>query len=53
MLPQKCPVDLTRAPLEVDIGGVWDTLYEGTVHQEVFNPFEDQRLVLLSGTRCL
>lgn len=52
MLPLKCPIDLTKAHLEVDVGGVWNTLYEGTVHQEVFYPFGDQRLVLLSGTRC-
>lgn len=51
-LPQKCPIDLTKAPLEVDIAGVWDTLYEGIVHQEIFRPFGDQRLVLLSGIRC-
>lgn len=52
-LPQKCPIDLSESCLEMDIAGVWNTLYEGTVHQEIFNPFWDQRLVLLSGTRCL
>lgn len=52
MLPQKCPIDLAKAPVEGDIGGVWDTLYEGIVHQEIFQPIKDQRLVLLSGTRC-
>lgn len=51
MLPAVCPIDLTTSPLEVDVSGVWDTLYEGIVHQEIFTPFEDQRLVLLSGTR--
>ena len=52
MLPQKCPIDLAKVPVEGDIGGVWDTLYEGIVHQEIFQPIKDQRLVLLSGTRC-
>ena len=52
MLPQKCPIDLTKTRSEVDVAGVWDTLYEGIVHQEIFCPFRDQRLVLLSGTRC-
>jgi len=52
MLPQKCPIDLTQVCSEISIAGVWDTLYEGTVHQEVFCPFSDQKLVLLSGTRC-
>lgn len=52
MLPQECPIDLTKARLEIDVSGVWHTLYEGIVHQEIFCPFGDQRLVLLSGTRC-
>ena len=51
MLPQECPIDLTKARLEIDVSGVWNTLYEGIVHQEIFCPFGDQRLVLLSGTR--
>lgn len=51
MLPPQCPIDLTKTRLEIDVVGVWDTLYEGIVHQEIFCPFGDQRLVLLSGTR--
>lgn len=29
--------------------GVWDDLFEGSVHQEVFRPYKDKALILLSG----
>ena len=50
-IPSNCPVDLSTALPTVDVVGIWDSLYEGTVHQEIFNPYANQRLVLLSGTR--
>ena len=50
-IPSNCPVDLSTALPTVDVVGIWDSLYEGTVHQEIFNPYANQRLVLLSGIR--
>lgn len=52
-IPAMCPVDLSNVPSISNISGIWDSLYEGNVHQEVFNPFENQRLVLLSGNRLM
>ena len=51
-LPANCPVDLASAKEKIDIAGAWGSMYEGTVHQEVFHPVKDYSLVLLSGTRC-
>jgi len=50
-IPQQCPIDLSKAPSQSDISGAWNSLYDGSVHQEIFNPFANQRLVLLSGNR--
>lgn len=52
-LPANCPIDLESVRAEVDISGAWDSLYEGTVHQEIFHPVKNYSLVLLSGTRCI
>lgn len=50
-IPVRCPVDLSKTREISDITGAWDSLYEGSVHQEIFNPFGSQKLVLLSGIR--
>lgn len=50
-IPSHCPVDLSKVPLISDITGAWDSLYDGPVHQEIFQPFGSQKLVLLSGNR--
>lgn len=51
MIPMHCPINLLNVPLICDISGVWNSLYVGTVHQEIFRPFQNQKLVLLSGKR--
>lgn len=51
MIPTHCPVDLFLSKSKTDLSGVWDSLYHGSVHQEIFNPYGDQYLVLLSGNR--
>ena len=51
-IPVKCPIDLTTTIRQSDIAGAWDTLYVGSVHQELFHPFKNQSLVLLIGIRC-
>lgn len=49
-LPSRCPVDLmTNGPAKVV--GIWDSLYEGTVNQEIIHPISNQNLILLSGKR--
>ena len=50
-IPSHCPVNLSKVPLISDITGAWDSLYDGPVHQEIFQPFGNQKLVLLSGNR--
>lgn len=50
-IPAECPVDLSKARSVSNITGAWDSLYDGSVHQEIFNPFANQKLVLLSGSR--
>lgn len=50
-LPPNCPVELKNAQSRADIVGVWDSLYNGSVHQEIFHPFQNLSLVLLSGER--
>ncbi len=49
MVPMKCPVDLPSVAAATDITGAWTELYYGSVHQEVFCPYGNQYLVLLSG----
>ncbi len=51
MIPYYCPIHLASANLKTDITGVWTELYYGSVHQEVFCPYGEQYLVLLSGNR--
>ncbi len=51
MVPNYCPVNLSFVKSETDITGAWTMLYHGSVHQEVFCPYENQYLVLLSGNR--
>ena len=49
MVPLQSPVHLASSAFETDITGVWTDLYHGSVHQEVFCPYGEQYLVLLSG----
>lgn len=51
MIPRKCPIHLPTATFATDISGAWPELYYGSVHQEVFCPYGEQYLVLLSGNR--
>ena len=51
MVPNYCPVNFLSAKSGTDITGAWTTLYHGSVHQEVFCPYGNQYLVLLSGNR--
>ncbi len=51
MVPFQCPVYLPSAEPQMDITGAWNKLYHGTVHQEIFCPYGNQYLVLLSGNR--
>lgn len=51
MIPQHCPIHLPSSKSEIDITGIWTKLYHGSVHQEVFCPYGDQYLILLSGNR--
>ncbi len=51
MLPNICPIDTENTKDKMDISGVWDNLYTGWVHQEIFRPYGSQTLVLLSGDR--
>lgn len=51
MVPNYCPVNLVSSEPKTDISGAWTTLYHGSVRQEVFNPYGNQYLVLLSGNR--
>ena len=50
-IPQKCPIELVNCKASIDTNGVWDSLFDGTVHQEIFRPVQNQSLVLLSGQR--
>ncbi len=50
-LPSAAPMDFSTTRNKSDIAGAWETLYEGSVHQEIFSPIGNQYLVLLSGTR--
>lgn len=51
MVPNYCPVNLVTSNFETDITGAWTSLYHGSVHQEIFNSYGNQHLVLLSGNR--
>ena len=47
-IPQYCPVDSFNSPSDSDITGPWDSLYSGSVHQEIFHTYANQYLILLS-----
>ena len=49
MVPVKCPIHLPSTASTADITGAWTELYNGSVHQEIFCPYGEQYLVLLSG----
>lgn len=42
-------IDISVAMTSTYTNGVWDDLFEGSVHQEVFRPYKDKALILLSG----
>lgn len=50
-IPKVAPMDFSVTRDKSDITGVWETLYDGNVHQEIFKPIRNQHLVLLSGER--
>lgn len=50
-LPVKSPIELSNCNATGDYVGVWDSLYTGSVHQELFSPIAGQYLLLLSGKR--
>lgn len=50
MIPSVCPVDLMTFPQEAYVTGAWESLFRGSVCQEIFHPIPNQSLVLLSGT---
>ena len=48
-IPKRCPINISVAMTPTYTNGVWDDLFEGSVHQEVFRPYKDKALILLSG----
>jgi Zn-dependent peptidase ImmA (M78 family) len=48
-VPIKCPMELDVNSNYSSVVGYWEDLYIGAVSQEVFHPFGNQFLVLLSG----
>ena len=50
-IPHECPIELAKCKTCVDTNGVWDSLFDGPVRQEIFRPVQNQSLVLLSGQR--
>lgn len=50
-IPNTSPIDLSSAPIESSVSNIWDTLYQGTVRQEIFSPYGTQKLILLTGRR--
>lgn len=50
-IPAKCPIDPASSKASSYIVNIWDMLYTGQVKQEIFHPFGDQYLILLSGHR--
>lgn len=47
-IPRYCPVDIATSPKNSDITGAWDSMYSGSVHQEIFHTYANQNLILLS-----
>lgn len=50
-VPNRCPIELGKISCHSNTNGIWDNLYVGPVSQEIFNPYGNQYLVLLSGHR--
>lgn len=48
-IPTRCPINVGNITKAAYVKGVWDNLFEGSVYQEVFHPYGNQSLVLLSG----
>lgn len=48
-IPTRCPIDVGNITKAAHVKGIWDDLFEGSVYQEVFHPYGNQSLVLLSG----
>lgn len=51
MIPKDCPIQVETWEKETNVNGIWESLYHGTVHQEIFSPIPGQHLILLSGKR--
>lgn len=47
-IPKYCPVDIAFSPKNSDITGAWNSMYSGSVHQEIFHTYANQNLILLS-----
>lgn len=47
-IPRHCPVDISTLPKKADISGAWNSMYSGSVHQEIFHTYANQNLILLS-----
>lgn len=48
-IPTHCPIDVSNITKSAYVKGIWDNLFEGSVYQEIFHPYRNQSLVLLSG----
>lgn len=48
-IPTRCPINVDNITKAAYVKGIWDDLFEGSVYQEVFHPYGNQSLVLLSG----
>lgn len=48
-IPTRCPINVCNIAKAAYVNGIWDDLFEGSVYQEVFHPYGNQSLVLLSG----
>ena len=49
-IPSRCPINHIRNG-SINVTGMWDSLYEGNVKQEVFCPVASQKLILISRQR--
>lgn len=49
MIPNHCPFDLREEGVKPKTAGMWPNLYQGIVKQEMFHPYGEQYLLLLSG----
>lgn len=48
-IPTRCPINVRNFTKAACVKGIWDDLFEGSVYQEVFHPYGNQSLILLSG----